>query len=281
MMLHRHFQQMKNVQESEPEPKQKPVMRPKKRRKRRSAFKKAAVFIGTRKVYGDMVTAVKSLFANSDVDKAFFLIEDDEFPYPIPDEVEIMNMSGQEYISKSSPNYNSHFTYLCVLRAAFGRIFEDFDLILNLDDDLVVVDDISDLWEMDLEGNYCAGVEDRGIGRRGYINGGVVLYNLQAMRDDGITDRMIDILNRQYKQYVDQDALNECCGGKVKLLPLRYNESPVTGRTNDPAIVHYVGTNKTGGSNFQYRHYWNEYAALSWDNVAALRKERYGKGLSI
>ena len=276
-MLHRHFQS----ETQEPEPKQKPVMRPKKRRKRRTASTKAAVFIGTRRVYGDMVTAVKSLFANSDADKAYFLIEDDTFPSDLPAEVEIMNMSQQEYIRKDSPNYNSHFTYLCVLRSAFGRIFEDCDLILNLDDDLVVVDDISDLWEMDLEGNYCAGVEDRGIGRRGYINGGVVLYNLQAMRDDGVTDRMIDMLNRQYMQYVDQDALNACCGGKVMMLPTRYNESPVTGRTDNPAIVHYVGTNKTGGQNGPYRHYWDEYEKMSWDDVSKLRAERYGRPLTF
>ena len=42
---------------------------------------KAAVYTGTRNLYKQMVVAVKSLIRNSDVDKIYLLIEDDEFPY--------------------------------------------------------------------------------------------------------------------------------------------------------------------------------------------------------
>lgn len=281
MMLHRHFQQMKNVQESEPEPKQKPVMRPKKRRRRMGAGKKAAVFISTRNWYAKMIVSVKSLLCNSDVDSVILVTEDDAFPDKLPEEIETINGSKFDFFDRNSPNMSSHFSGLCVSRAAYGYILNDLDRVLSLDSDLVVVDDISDLWSMDLEGNYCAGVRDLGISRPGYINAGVVLMDLKKLREDGITDRMIDLLNRQHRQWIDQDALNECCDGRITLLPVRYNESPVTGRTDNPAIVHYVGVNKTGGQNGPYRHYWDEYEKMSWDDVSKLRAERYGRPLTF
>jgi len=38
---------------------------------------------------------MKSLLIHSNVDKIYFLIEDDEFPYELPPEVECINVSGQ------------------------------------------------------------------------------------------------------------------------------------------------------------------------------------------
>lgn len=46
---------------------------------------KAAVYTGTKNLYREMVTASKSLLINSDVDKIYLLVEDDEFPLEIPD----------------------------------------------------------------------------------------------------------------------------------------------------------------------------------------------------
>lgn len=277
MMLHRHFA----IQTEEPvaEPVEKPKQR-KKRRKRNTMGEKNAVFIATRNYYGNVMTPIKSLFANSDVDRVFLVIEDNEFPGQIPKEVEVINGLEHQYINPNGPNGHSHFSYLCVSRAAYGHILSDQDRVLALDSDLVVVDDISDIWDFDLEGNYCAGVPDKGIWKPGYCNMGVMLMDLKSIRDDGITDKMINMLNTQYYPYVDQDVLNACCAGKIKILPLRYNESPVTGNTDDPAIVHFVGVNKTGGNNASRRHYWNKYEAMTWKQVDTLRTKWYGKPLT-
>jgi hypothetical protein len=45
---------------------------------------KVAVYAGTRNIYKDMLPSVKSLLIHSDVDKIYFLIEDDIFPYELP-----------------------------------------------------------------------------------------------------------------------------------------------------------------------------------------------------
>ena len=67
---------------------------------------KAAVYCGTRNLYADMVTAAKSLLHNTDVDKVYFLIEDDIFTHELPPQIETINVSDQTYFSKDSPNYN-------------------------------------------------------------------------------------------------------------------------------------------------------------------------------
>ena len=41
-----------------------------------------------------MLTAAKSLLMHSNVEKIYFLIEDDEFPYEVPQEIECINISN-------------------------------------------------------------------------------------------------------------------------------------------------------------------------------------------
>ena len=54
---------------------------------------RVAAYCGTRNLYKDMVTAAKSLLMNSNVEKIYFIIEDDEFPYELPESIfEIINI---------------------------------------------------------------------------------------------------------------------------------------------------------------------------------------------
>ena len=55
---------------------------------------RAAVYCGTRNVYDDMIPSMKSLLIHSNVEKIYFLIEDDKFPYELPPEVECINVSN-------------------------------------------------------------------------------------------------------------------------------------------------------------------------------------------
>ena len=73
---------------------------------------KAAVYTGSRNLYTDMATAVKSLLINSDVDIVYLLIEDDDFQFALPDCVETINVSRQPYFRAEGPNMRSGYTYL-------------------------------------------------------------------------------------------------------------------------------------------------------------------------
>ena len=116
---------------------------------------KAAVYVGTRNVYGDIIPSLKSLLINSDVDKVYLLIEDDEFPYELPDCVETINVSGQPYFRHDGPNYSTiPWTWMTMMRAALWDLFPDLDVILSLDNDTIIDKDISELWDLPIADYY-------------------------------------------------------------------------------------------------------------------------------
>ena len=82
---------------------------------------KCAVYTGSKNIYEDMLVCSKSLIANSDVNKIYFLIEDDIFPFETPDDIiEPINVSDQEYFNFWGPNMKTKFTYFAMMRAALA-----------------------------------------------------------------------------------------------------------------------------------------------------------------
>ena len=218
------------------------------------ASSKIAVYTGTRNYYEYMVPAVKSLLANSDVDKVYLLIEDDEFPYQL-DKVETINVSDQEYFHRDGPNMNSRFTYMALMRAALAFVFPQYDRILSLDVDTIVQRDISVLWDLNLEGYYFAAAPEfhRTTPWFTYTNAGVTLFNLEKLRD-GKAEEMIRELNANEHKYLDQDVMNDLCQGAILPLDGDYNACDWTNHSLNPKIVHFAG----------YRH-WTQFPEyLEW-----------------
>ena len=147
---------------------------------------RAAVYSGTRNVYSQMLTSAKSLLVHSNVEKIYFLIEDDKFSEALPSEIECINISNQKYFPSDGPNFNNVCTYMVLIRAAYSKIFPNLDRILSLDMDTVVNENISELWDLDLENYYLAAVEECDLTKEegSYINMGVAMLNLKKIRED-------------------------------------------------------------------------------------------------
>ena len=233
---------------------------------------KAAVYSGTSNLYSDMVTAAKSLLHNSSVDKIYFLIEDDAFPEYLPPQIETINVSKQQFFPKSGANFKSSFTYMSLLRVCYTSLLPDIDKVLQLDVDTVVVDNIDELWDVDLNRKWFAAVREgfsswKPYGPK-YYNIGVAMFNLDRIRKDGITDKLIDFLNNTKCPYIDQDAWNRFGIGKIVDLPVRFNETMVTGYTEKPAIVHFAGhKNWTTSPMTPRREYLKKYREMTWEEV--------------
>lgn len=201
---------------------------------------KAAAYLGTRNVYADMIPAVKSLLANSDVDKIYLLIEDDDFPYELPKCVECINVSNQEYFDRDGINFNNRWTYMILLKAALFRIFPDLDKIVCLDVDTIVDDDVSDLWDIDISNYYVAGAKEPWKSKNClYINAGVMVMNLAKLRD-GRGDSIIRELNTKKYTFCEQDCINLLCRGEMLEIPSFYNANNYTEPTTKPKIVHFA-----------------------------------------
>lgn len=191
---------------------------------------RAAVYCGTRNLYQHMVTAAKSLMIHSNVEKIYFLIQDDVFPYQLPQIFECINVSNQQYFRKDGPNYKSKFTYMALIRAALTKIFPNLNTILSLDVDTIVNENISDLWDIDLTNYYIAGAIEpkKSTENYMYINAGVMLINLKKLREDKKDDEIINILNTNHFTFDIQDAYNKQCQTKIYELSPEYNVNSFT-----------------------------------------------------
>lgn len=124
-------------------------------------------------------------------------------------------------------------------RYLLPEILVDCDKVIYLDSDLLIRCDVKELWDIDLSQHYLAGVNEIDIINRFpdhklklgfdldelFINAGVLVCNLQKMRQDKIThhlftetERLKDIILFQ-----DQDVINVALKGKIADLPLAYN----------------------------------------------------------
>ena len=234
--------------------------------------RRVAVYTGTRNLYPDMVPAIKSLIAHSDVDKVYLLIEDDEFPFEVPkDIVEVRNVSEQTYFKPDGPNMKSGFTYMAMMRAALCKEFPELDEILALDCDTICVRDITDIWNTPLyDEYYFAAVPEtaRTTKSSTYTNIGVALYNLKKLRD-GKADEVIDILNTKKYTYLEQDVFNLQCQGAIYKLSSDYNATNYTKPTSNPKIVHYAGIKDWSDVDLV-----NRYRDTSWEEILKYRKRR-------
>ena len=171
---------------------------------------RVAVYAGTRNLYHSMTVAARSLLEHTRVDRIWFLTEDDDFPEPLPDVIKTINMTGQTWFYADGPNYNSHWTYMTLMRLALAEILPEEHRVLWLDVDTIVEDDISELFKADLIGK-CAGavIEPyRGGKPFTYYNAGVMIWDLDRVRETGIYRELIRTVNFRKLEFPDQDAIN-------------------------------------------------------------------------
>lgn len=224
---------------------------------------KAAVYCASRSIYEDLIPAAKSLLLNSDVEKIYFCIEDDVFPYEIPDCIETINVSSQKFFHPSGPNYARRWTWMTMMRTALTKILPDLDKVLSLDVDTLAVKDVSDLWEIDLGDNYLAAVrEPRKSKDRLYVNFGVVLFNLKLLRETGKDNEIINALNTRPYEFCEQDCVPELCEGKILTIDGGYNTCDWTEPTFDPKIIHFAA-----GSNRDQRWLLNKFRGIPWSEI--------------
>lgn len=115
------------------------------------------------------------------------------------------------------------------------NLFEKYDKVLYLDCDLLVMDDLSPLFNIDLSGRYVAASADSlqflrpphfkriQSSNKTYFNSGVMLLNLKKMREDNIVNSLIDYRINGINYYMDQDAFNVVFNDNVVYIPFYYN----------------------------------------------------------
>ncbi len=140
-----------------------------------------------------------------------------------------------------SYNY-SRWSPVIFYRLIAHRVFPNLDKILYLDSDTIVNDDLTELYNTDVSDFAMGAVRDmapihndkneNGVYVRDfakeylddgpYFNSGVLLINLDKMRECGDAALQVDVPLK----YPDQDIINVAFRNKIRMLPLRYNFAP-------------------------------------------------------
>ena len=227
-----------------------------------------ALYSGSKNLYGDMQTACKSLIANSNVDKVWLLTEG-HYDFFLPDMCEVVDVSGQGFFPKDSPNMGSRFSYLSLMRAALALMPElsGVDRILSLDVDTVCIRDVSGIWDFPLDGCYFSASpepsECRRLKNMLYCNTGVSLYNLDMLRD-GKASEVVDALNWRRYPNIEQDVFSFLCQGHIHEMPSEYNCTEFTEATNVVRIKHYAGMK---AEKWRNEPLVAKYREMTWDEV--------------
>ena len=180
------------------------------------------------------------------------------------------NLHTRDYYSKS--------TYY---RLFIPNLYQEMDKALYLDSDIVVLDDVANLYNVDLKDNYVAGVHDQAVEiipefqeyvvnrigvkkQEDYFNAGILLMNLEKLRKINFQEKFIELLNRvTYVVAQDQDYLNTICKGHVLLLDKSWNTMPIPNTEvpeNQLKIVHYNLSFKPWHTSVLYEKFFWEYA---------------------
>ena len=166
--------------------------------------------------------------------------------------------------------------------SAFTRLFsgvilpDGIDRILYLDCDTIITGDISELEDVEFNGNIAMGVKDciggtykKNVGLdedSPYINAGVILFDMKALRKIDIHTDIENYMNKYEKliNYADQDILNGMFKGRIgelnpkfdvmtidivhtyeEIQKLRrpsnfYKKEELEDATINPVIIHYT-----------------------------------------
>lgn len=223
------------------------------------------VYAMTRSVYSWALPSFRSLRATNPGATVYICCEDDEFPYELPFDATIINVSGQKWFPESGPNYQNAYSYINLLKVCYPELLP-CDKVIHLDIDTIICEDLSPMWEIDLKDKWFAAArEDKGRYHPfgdAYFNMGIAVINLEQMRADGAVPLLADYLNAFRQPFADQDAWNKYGieMGKAKAMPVRFNENFATGYTDNPAIVHYCGIrNWYGNRNIARWEYQEKY----------------------
>ena len=201
-------------------------------------------------------------------------------------------------------NDKGHITTPTYYRLSLPSLLPDLNKAIWIDGDTLIFEDLTEMLNIDMENFYYKGfldcnvdgLEEFGIEDDHYICAGVLLINLEKLRQDEMEykfEKFIAENNDRLRQH-DQTVINAMCNKNTGVLPAkygifnfsdverakthskilkaknRYTEKEMQTAFEHPAILHYV--NKPWGENeVNRKNLWWEFAAKTdyFDEIKA------------
>lgn len=137
-----------------------------------------------------------------------------------------------------------YFTLTIYFRLFIPVMFPQYDKGIYIDSDVVLTSDIAELYDIEIGDNLIGACNDLsiadipplvaytenavGVNKHEYINSGVLLMNLNQMREVDLEGHFLNLLNTYHFDSIapDQDYLNAMCNGKIYYLDESWDAMP-------------------------------------------------------
>ena len=211
--------------------------------------------------------------------------------------IDLIDISEEVEKIKSRLKNVYHFSIVTYYRLFIASLFPQYDKVVYLDCDLVVLGDISELYHIELGDNILGAAPEEfvrstrefrlyaknalGVDPDGYVNAGVLLMNLKEFRSNKIEEKFVELITEYDFDLLDPDQayLNYLCLGKIYILSNGWNKEPIAYACDgEKNIVHYALYKKP----WQYddvidgEHFWHYAARSPFYEQICLRKKNFG-----
>ena len=135
----------------------------------------------------------------------------------------------------------AHISIACLLKFDICELIPQYDKLLYLDGDVVVRNDLTELYDTELGDNFAAAVKELYCMEKddGCINAGIMLFNAKKMRSDGMRETLVATRKSLGDRgSMDQQTYNMVIKGQIHYLSIEYNCIP--GRLMGDAKLDYT-----------------------------------------
>ena len=195
------------------------------------------------------------------------------------DNITLLNLENKYSDIKIKETYVSKAAFF---KFDIAEIFRNHDKILYLDSDTLILDDLAEFFKTDLENLYAGVIKDC-IGEimckdnerlkiKNYFNSGVMLLNAEKMREDNISEKLLENKKNSAIDYLDQEIFNITFKDSVKYLSPDYNYMVTNKRLTQktvkdfynvskisPKIIHLTYLKPWEHENIPYSNEWMKY----------------------
>lgn len=202
----------------------------------------------TRNMYPQLCTSIAMLLTTQPKPIKIYAFVEDNYMSSAMESVEFIDVFNYKPLVNNNVNTGNWATYMTMTRCYFCDLLPNEDKVIYLDLDVMIEDDVSEFWNIDLQGKEVAGVVDTKFYQvhevpyitniDNYVNAGVLLMDLKRMRENGTDKKMVTLLHTKPMYYLDQDCINLACD--VLPVDCRYNSGYATTVSDNPLIHHVI-----------------------------------------
>lgn len=174
--------------------------------------------------------------------------------------IEFVDLSYYVEKVKDKLYTRDYYTNTTYFRLFLPELYPQYDKVLYLDSDIIVLGDISELYNTQLGTNLVAAAPDDiiqcikvfqdyaelvvGVAKyQHYFNAGILLMNLDELRKFKFQEKFLYLLGTvKFSVAQDQDYLNRLCKGRATLVSHDWNVMPHVNEETKPEdikLVHY------------------------------------------